>query len=540
MQPRRRLIQNVERLARLPAAQLRRQLDPLRLAAAQRRRLLPEPQIAQAHFRQRHRDVVQLRHRAKKRHRLIHRQVQHVRDVHALVGDLERGPVVAPPVARLARDVHRRQKVHLDFEQPIALALLATPALHVETEPPRLVTAHLRRWQFREQIANLVEHPRVGRRIAPRRPPNRRLIDHDHLVDVFESANLRVQTRPLLRAVKLPKQRAPQNVIHQRALPRPAHARHARQRPERNARRHILQIVLSRSDNLQPLALRERPHALLRHRDFQLALQIFSRQRVRIRQHLRHRARRDDFAALHARARPEIEHVIRAPNRVLVMLDHEHRVPQIAQPLERFQQPLIVALMQPDAWFIQNVNHPHQPRANLRRQPNPLRLAAAQRPALAVQREIAQAHIPQKPQPRQNLPHHLVRDFLLELRQLQPRKKFHRCLHRQPAHVHDRPPREHHARARHLRRERRAAQRHRENLRLQPPPVARVARLRTHETLQPVPRELALRLLRQPRQIRQHALEHARGFARLARAKKRELDLRLTRPVQQHLAKILR
>ncbi len=39
------------------------------------------------------------------------------------------------------------------------------------------------------------------------------------------------------------------------------------------------------------------------------------------------------------------------------MLDHDHRVAEVAQPLQRIQQPVVVALMEPDGWFVQHVKH---------------------------------------------------------------------------------------------------------------------------------------------------------------------------------------
>src|SRR5213079_2558313 len=51
-----------------------------------------------------------------------------------VVEDLERLPVVARALARLARDVDVGQEVHLDLDLPVALARLAAPAAHVERE----------------------------------------------------------------------------------------------------------------------------------------------------------------------------------------------------------------------------------------------------------------------------------------------------------------------------------------------------------------------------------------------------------------------
>src|SRR5690242_479938 len=66
-----------------------------------------------------------------------------------------------------------------------------------------------------------------------------------------------------------------------------------------------------------------------------------------------------------------------------------------------------------------------------------------------------------------------------------------------------------------------ASQRHRQNFRLQPLPIARVTKTRVHESFQPILREFTFALLIKPLQIRNHALERSRNFAHLARAPKR-------------------
>ena len=76
------------------------------------------------------------------------------------------------------------------------------------------------------------------------------------------------------------------------------------------------------------------------------------------------------------RARPKIQHIVRRANRVLIVLHHQHRVAQIAQPRQRLDQPHVVALMQTNRGLIQHIQHSAQPRANLRSQPDPLALPA--------------------------------------------------------------------------------------------------------------------------------------------------------------------
>ena len=60
------------------------------------------------------------------------------------------------------------------------------------------------------------------------------------------------------------------------------------------------------------------------------------------------RALGDDMAAMHAGAGADVEHMVGQTDRVLVVLDHDHGVAEVAQPLECIEQPRIVALVQAD------------------------------------------------------------------------------------------------------------------------------------------------------------------------------------------------
>ena len=61
--------------------------------------------------------------------------------------------------------------------------------------------------------------------------------------------------------------------------------------------------------------------------------------------HLGDRAGGDDLAAMDAGLRPDIDQVIGGADRLFVMLDDDHGVAEIAQPFQRRQQAVIVALM---------------------------------------------------------------------------------------------------------------------------------------------------------------------------------------------------
>ncbi len=113
----------------------------------------------------------------------------------------------------------------------------------------------------------------------------------------------------------------------------------------------------------------------------------------------RRRSLRDDLTAVLARAGPEVEQVVGRAHRLLVVLDDDHRVAEIAQALERRDQLRVVALVQADRRLVEDVEHADQRRADLRRQADALRLAAGQRRGGAIHRQVSDADVLQELQP---------------------------------------------------------------------------------------------------------------------------------------------
>ncbi len=110
----------------------------------------------------------------------------------------------------------------------------------------------------------------------------------------------------------------------------------------------VLQIVAARADHFQP-AIMDGFAAGGGNGNILHASQIFAGEALLVGHDLGRRAFGDDMAAMHARARTHVDHMIGGADGVLVMLHHDHGVAHVAQALERFQQLAIVALMQPDA-----------------------------------------------------------------------------------------------------------------------------------------------------------------------------------------------
>jgi len=67
------------------------------------------------------------------------------------------------------------------------------------------------------------------------------------------------------------------------------------------------------------------------------------------------------------------------------VLDHQHGVAEIAQPRQGVQQLAVVARVQADGGFVQDVQHTAQAGADLSGQPDALRLAAGEGGGAAIE-----------------------------------------------------------------------------------------------------------------------------------------------------------
>src|SRR5204862_263375 len=174
-------------------------------------------------------------------------ELEYVGDALAPKAHLECLSVVALPLAHLARNVDVREEVHLDLHQPIALARLAPPALHVEREASRPISADLRFRQLGKQLADRREQARVGGRIRSWRAANRALIDVDDLIDVLEPRYAPVRARNHARSVEMPRQRAMQDVLDERRLAGARYTRHGHENAQRDLDVEVAQVVLARA-----------------------------------------------------------------------------------------------------------------------------------------------------------------------------------------------------------------------------------------------------------------------------------------------------
>ncbi len=159
--------------------------------------------------------------------------------------------------------------------------------------------------------------------------------------------------------------------------------------------------------------------AAIRHRDRPLPRQELPGDRLRVLLNLGSGALGDDVPAVLAGARAHVDQVVGRAHHLLVVLDHEHGVAEVAQPLERRDQLRVVPLVEPDRRLVEDVEHADELRADLRREPQPLRLAAGQRRGRAVELEIPDADVVEERQPLADLLDDPRADQLLRLGQLE-------------------------------------------------------------------------------------------------------------------------
>jgi hypothetical protein len=137
------------------------------------------------------------------------------------------------------------------------------------------------------------------------------------------------------------------------------------------------------------------------------------------------RAFSDDLAAVDASARADIHDVVGQADCIFVVLDDDYRVADIAQVLEGAEQAVVVALVQADGRFVEDVQHAHQAGADLAGQTNPLRLATRQRVSAAIQRQIIQTDVDQELQALADFLEDLVGDLAATTGQSSARRNSH-------------------------------------------------------------------------------------------------------------------
>ena len=200
---------------------------------------------------------------------------------------------------------------------------------------------------------------RVGRRVRARRAPDRRLVDGDDLVELLEALDRAVGARPLRARCRRLATRLVEHLVDERRLARARHAGNAREHAERDMHVDVAAGCAGwpagspRSRvGLRRLA-RHRRSSASPERNWPVSDSL-------TRSTWRGGALCDDPAAVLAGPGPMSTRWSARAHRLLVVLDDDHRVAEVAQALERLDQLRVVALVQADRRLVEDVEHAHE------------------------------------------------------------------------------------------------------------------------------------------------------------------------------------
>jgi hypothetical protein len=244
----------------------------------------------------------------------------------------------------------------------------------------------------------LASQPRS--RASGTRAKRRRLIDLDRAGEVLDALDRAMRADAPGGQPEGAAHAAVEDVAHERRLARARHAGDAR--PGAEGERHVdpAEVVLARAahdERWPPVegARGAEPPARAR--------EVAAGRGGGIGRQRRRRAHRHHAAPVDAGAGAQVDDQIGAADGRLVVLDYHHRVAARAQRLEGVEQQRVVAGMEPDGRLVEDVAHPAEIRAELGGEPDALRLPAGERIRAAVEGEVAEPHLREKAQPRQDL-----------------------------------------------------------------------------------------------------------------------------------------
>ena len=318
-----RLVEDVQCTARRAFREFLGEFHALGLAARQRGGLLADLHIAEADLVQRVELRGNRRYGGEEFRAVLDRHVEHIGNRLALEMHVQRLAVIALALAGLAGDVDIRQEVHLDLDDAVALAGFAAPALDVEAEPARRITARFRFRQAGIPVPDRAEGAGIGGGVGARCAPDRRLVDVDDLVEMLQALKAGIGRRRIRGTVELAGERLVQRLDDQRGLAAAGDAGDAGERAERDRGGDVLEIVSRRAfDDEAARALGD--GAAFRYRDFARAVEIVRRQAFRVRHHFGRRAFGDDLAAMHTGGRAHVDDMVGREDRIFIVLYHDH------------------------------------------------------------------------------------------------------------------------------------------------------------------------------------------------------------------------
>ena len=221
-----------------------------------------------------------------------------------------------------------------------------------------------------------------------------------------------MRRRLLAGAVETPRRRLEQRVDQEGRLAAAGHAGDAGEQADGNIGRDVLEIVGPRTDDADVLVLL-RLAALVRQGDGERAGKVLAGEAGGVGHDLGRRALGNDLATVNAGTGADIQHVVGGEDGVLVMFDDDHRVAEVAQMLQRFDQLVVVALVQADGRLVEHIEDTGETRTDLAGQTDTLALAARQGAGRTRQRQVLKADVVEEAQAFANFLQDADADFVL-------------------------------------------------------------------------------------------------------------------------------
>ena len=114
--------------------------------------------------------------------------------------------------------------------------------------------------------------------------------------------------------------------------------------------RQVTEVVFPRAANREEKTLVGSTHG--RDRNTSFARHVLPGKGSLFANQIRKTSRHQDLAAMLASPRTDVDNVVSHTDRVFVVLNDDHGIAEIAQPNHRFDQAMVVSLMQTDRRFV--------------------------------------------------------------------------------------------------------------------------------------------------------------------------------------------
>src|SRR6185437_8086012 len=297
--------------------------------------------------------------------------------------------IVTAPVTDFALDVDVGEEIHFDAALAFALAGFAAASGDVEGEASGLVAALAGLGEHGEQVADGGEDSGVGGGVGARSASDGGLVDADGLVDLVAAADAGVFAGLFAGAVEGFGEGAVEGVIDERAFTGAGDAGDDGHDAERKFDGEVVQVVALCAFDGDPFAVGGARGEAVADGDF--SGEVAPSERGCGLHDLGGSAFSDEAAAEASGSRAEVEDVVGAADGVLIVLDDEDGVAEVAEGFESGDEAEVVALVEADGGLVEDVEDAAEAGADLGGEADALAFASGERGCVALKREIAEA-----------------------------------------------------------------------------------------------------------------------------------------------------